>query len=163
MANNVEFDTSHLSFNKEIIMKSNRLFYIGLGCVLSTLLWTLTAAVVSDPPIYPYKDKKEILQVDHLICSEFSLVDANGIEVIAMFNLKGEDPVMVIKDLMVDKANLRLDRHGIKVYNSDNRSIIGIYNIEDIASLWAKNTNGQPTWIMNANSREPIQPPSPKK
>lgn len=143
-------------------MKSNRLFYIGLGCVLSTLLWTLTAAVVSDSPVYPYKGKKEILQVDHLICSEFSLVDENNIESMAMFNLKG-DPVMVIKDLSVDKGHLRLDRHGVKVYNSDNRAIIGIKNIEDIATLWVKNTNGQPTWVIDANSRQPIQFPSPKK
>ena len=144
-------------------MKSNRLFYIGLGCVFSTLFWTLTTAVVSDPPIHPYKDKKEILQVDHLICSEFSLVDKNGIEVIAMFKPVGQDHVMIIKDLSTDKGNLLLDRHGVKVYNSDNRAIIGIKNIEDIATLWAKNTKGQPTWILNANAREPIQPPSPKK
>lgn len=144
-------------------MKSNRLFYIGIGCVLSTLLWTLTAAVVSDPPIHPYKDKKEILQVDHLICSEFSLVDKNGTEVIAMFNLAGEEAVMVMKDLAVDKGHLRLDRHGIKVYNSDNRAIIGIKNIEDIAALWAKNVNGQPTWVIDANARKPIQSPSPKE
>ncbi len=153
-------------------MTSNRMFYIGLGCVLSTLFWTLTSVVVSQTqPIYPYKDKKEILQVDHLICSEFSLVNKDDTEVIGMFNMPERGHVIVIKDLRdasADKdfkGHLTLYGNGLGVFNSNSREIIGLRNIEDGGAFWARNAKGEPTWIVDGNSRKPIQlqQPSPKK
>ena len=155
-------------------MKSNRLFYIGLGCVLSTLFWTITTAVVPDnhpiqQPIYPYKDKKEILQVDHLICSEFSLVNKDGKEVIGMFEMPERGHVIVIKDSpdnVTDegfKGHLTLYGNGLGVFNSNNHLVAAVRNINDGGAFWARNANREPTWIVEANSREPIKLPSPKK
>lgn len=150
-------------------MKSNRMFYIGLGCLFSTLFWTITTAVVPDQPIYPYKDKKEILQVDHLICSEFSLVNEDGKEVIGMFKMPERGHVIVIKDLPDDPANkgfkghLTLYGNGIGVFNSKSDLIAAIRNINDGGAFWARNANAKPTWIVDGNAREPIQLPPPKK
>ena len=144
-------------------MKSNRLFYIGLGCILSTLCWTLTAAVVSDQPIYPYKDKKEILQVDHLICSEFSLVNEEGIEIIGMFKLAEKGHVIAIKEGIGSNAHLILQSDGMRIYNSQKKSVVGIRNVNDAGLLYARNDKAQPTWVIDGNSYEPIQIQPPQK
>ena len=52
-------------------MKSNRLFYIGLGCLFSTLCWTIVMVA---------KDNRNLstLQVDHLICNDIRVLDRDG-------------------------------------------------------------------------------------
>lgn len=151
-------------------MTSNRMFYIGLGCVLSTLFWTLTTVVVSQTqPIYSYKDKKEILQVDHLICSEFSLVNEDDKEVIRMFEKPERGHVIIITDMTDDAADkdfqrrLTLHGRGLEVHNSNNRVIIALRNLGDGGALWARNAKAQPTWAIDANARKPLRPPSPPK
>lgn len=121
-----------------------------------------------EQPIYPYKDKKEILQVDRLICSEFSLVNEDGSEVISMFEMPEKGHVIAIQDRRDhaasegNKGHLTLYADGLGVYNSDNRLVIGLKTIENGGVLWARNANGQPTWIVDSNSRKPIAKPRPK-
>ena len=49
-------------------MKSNRLFYIGLGCLISTLCWTVVMIA---------REERNLshLEVDRLICNELQVLD----------------------------------------------------------------------------------------
>ena len=150
-------------------MKTNRTFYIGLGCLFSTLCWTLTAFVA--PENQPNEQKMKTLKVDHLICSELSIVNENGEEVMAMLNQHPADPsrgpVFTIQDMRYREdgkesmAHLALYRDGLVLYNADNHSIIGLKNATEGGLLWAKNADRKLTWFIDANSRRPF-PINPK-
>ena len=152
-------------------MKSNRMFYIGLGCVFSTLFWTITAFVAQENQ--SNEQKKKTFRVEHLICSEFSLVNENDEEVIAMLNQHPGDPnkgpTFIIQDMRHREdgtesfGHLSLYRDGLALYNSRNASIVGLTNLRDGGLLWAKNAKREATWIVDANARKPIPPPSPKE
>lgn len=152
-------------------MKANRMFYIGLGCVFSTLFWTITAFVAQENQ--SNEQKKKTLRVDHLICSEFSLVNENDEEVMTMLNQHPGDPtkgpVFAIQDMRYTKdgkesmGHLSLYRDGLALYNSSSALIIGLTNVEEGGLLWAKNAKREATWIVDANARQPIPPPPPKK
>ena len=163
-------------------MKSNRMFYIGLGCLFSTLCWTITALV--EPENQPseqnldalYNKEMKALKVERLICSELSIVDENGKEVMVMLNQHPADPsrgpVFSIQDMRhredgkESMAHLALYRDGLVLYNVNNHSIIGLKNATEGGLLWAKNADRKLTWFIDANSRRPfpINPkPTPKK
>ena len=152
-------------------MKTNRMFYIGLGCVFSTLFWTITAFVAQENQ--SSEQKKKTFRVEHLICSEFSLVNENDEEVMVMLNQHPADPnkgpTFVIQDMRHRKdgteslGHLSLYRNGLTLYNSRNASIVGLTNVRDGGLLWAKNAKREATWIVDANARKPIPPPPPKE
>ncbi len=76
----------------------NRLFYIGLGCVLSTLLWTILAAT---PPRVRYLAREseviETLFVGRLYCHELSVLNKDNEEVMAMLDMS-EGATLAIRE-----------------------------------------------------------------
>ena len=152
-------------------MKSNRLFYIGLGCVLSTLCWIITAVVA--PENQSNEQKMKILKVDRLICSELMIVDSNDNVVISMLNQHPGEPnlgaILAIQDMRpnekgeVTRRHLTLYGDGLGIYNANNKTIIALKNLNEGGLLWARNAKNEATWIIDANSRKPIPRPSPKE
>ena len=111
-------------------MKSNRMFYIGLGCVFSTLFWTITAAVVSD--------QKESLEVDTLTCKELRVLDKDGKVGIHAYDRPygdggGSHLWMIFKDNRIlgngtpSEGGLWISDNGLSIHNWQGRRVASLH------------------------------------
>ena len=112
-------------------MKSNRLFYIGLGCLFSTLCWTVFMIVKAEANL-------PNLEVDTLTCKELRVLDKDGKIGIQMYDRPygdggGSDLYMVFKDNRIFKdgtpsqGELRIGHRGLGIYNWSGRGIASIH------------------------------------
>ena len=112
-------------------MTSNRMFYIGLGCLLSTLCWTIVM-------IAREKQNLSNLEVDTLTCKELRVLDKNGKVGILMYDRPygdggGSVLVMSVKDNRIfedgtpSQGELRINSRGLQIYNWSGRSIASIH------------------------------------
>ena len=123
-------------------MKSNRLFYIGLGCLISTLCWTVVMIA---------REERNLshLEVDRLICNELQVLDKDGKVGIHMYDRPygdggGSDLYMIFKDNRIlsdgtpSQVKLWLSPGGLRVDNWKGRSVAGIGLAREGAdgSLW---------------------------
>ena len=148
-------------------MKTHRMFYIGLGCLLSTLCWTITSFVATAND--PYEKEMKELVLERLTCREISIVDENGEEAMAIFEAPDKGYILYIRDIRTsegvesNKTHLTLYANGLGLYNSKNDLVAGIKNHREAGLLWAKNAKGEQTWGVDGNARKPIPDTLPRK
>lgn len=144
-------------------MTSNRMFYIGLGCILSTLFWTLTAAVVSDPPIYPDKDKKETLEVDRIVCKEINVLDSNGKVGIRIYDHHygeggGNTLLMSFKDNrifsngLVSEGELVIHDRGLTIFNAMGDDVLSAHLERYNGFFSAKRYDGSNKFLIDTDN-----------
>ena len=112
-------------------MKSNRMFYIGLGCLFSTLCWTVVTIA---------REERNLsnLEINTLTCKEIRVLDKDGKIGIQMYDRPygdggGSDLYMVFKDNRIFKdgtpsqGELRIGDGGLGIYNSEGRNIASLH------------------------------------
>ena len=112
-------------------MKSNRMFYIGLGCLLSTLCWTVVMIV---------REERNLsnLEVDRLTCKEIRVLDKDGKVGIRMYDRPygdggGSVLVMSVKDNRIFKdgtpsqGELKISSRGLQIDNWSGRGIASMH------------------------------------
>ena len=112
-------------------MKSNRLFYIGLGCLISTFCWTVVMIARDDRNL-------SHLEVDRLICKELQVLDKDGKVGIHMYDRPygdggGSDLWMIFKDNRIlsdgtpSQRELWIGDGGLSIYNWQGKRIASIH------------------------------------
>ena len=143
-------------------MTSNRMFYIGIGCLISTLCWT--AVIIA-------KDEQNLsnLEINRLVCSDIRVLDENGEESI-IINDPDNDPKgsavgyirikdnSIRSDGQVSEGYTRLSPSGLVIVNKNQKSVVSIYaNGGYHGLLTASNNEGDNTWnidtLIPINSR----------
>ena len=112
-------------------MKSNRMFYIGLGCLFSTLCWTVVMIV---------REERNLsnLEVDRLTCKEIRVLDKDGKVGILMYDHQygdggGSILRMSVKDNRIFKdgtpsqGELKISSRGLQIDNWSGRQIASIH------------------------------------
>ena len=112
-------------------MTPNRMFYIGLGCLISTLCWTIVTIA---------KEERNLpnLEVNRLTCKELRVLDKDGKIGIQMYDRPyggggGSDLYMVFKDNRIFKdgtpsqGELMIGDRGLGIYNWSGRRIASIH------------------------------------
>ena len=120
-------------------MTSNRMFYIGLGCLFSTLCWTVLTIA---------KEEQNLsnLEVDRLVCKELRVLDKNGKVGIWMYDRPygdggGSDLVMLVKDNRIfddstpSQGKLRISDSGLSIYNSSGTRVVSAHVERNNGSL----------------------------
>ena len=109
-------------------MKSNRLFYIGLGCLFSTLCWTVFMIVKAEANL-------PNLEVDTLTCKELRVLDSNGKVGISIYDHHygeggGNTLLMSFKDNrifsngLVSEGELVISDRGLHIANAMGRDVL---------------------------------------
>ena len=130
-------------------MKSNRLFYIGLGCLFSTLCWTVIVIARDDRNL-------PNLEVDTLTCKELRVLDKDDKVGIRMYDRPygdGGGSVLVISvtDNQIfdngtpSQGELRITSRGLKIKN---------WEASNIASMHVERGNGTLSLRKRDNSLE---------
>lgn len=112
-------------------MKSNRMFYIGLGCVFSTLCWTVVL-------IAKQEQNLSNLEVNRLTCKELRVLDKDGKVGIHAYDRPygdggGSDLWMVFKDNTIvgdgtpSKGQLMIGPRALHIDNWSGKPIASIY------------------------------------
>lgn len=112
-------------------MTSNRMFYIGLGCLISTLCWTVVVIARDDRNL-------PNLEVDTLTCKELRVLDKDGKVGIHAYDRPygdggGSILVMSVKDNRIFKdstpsqGELRINNRGLGIYNWEGRRIASMH------------------------------------
>lgn len=120
-------------------MTSNRMFYIGLGCLISTLCWNLVVIARDDRNL-------PNLEVDTLTCKELRILDKDGKVGIHAYDRPygdggGSDLYMIFKDNRIlsdgtpSQVKLRIGPGGLRIDNWQGRPVARI-------SLARNGTNG---------------------
>ena len=135
-------------------MTSNRMFYIGLGCLLSTLCWTVFMIVRAERNV-------SNLEVDRLTCSDIRVLNRNGEESI-IINDPDNDPkwsastYIKIKDTRTlqngqkSEGYTQLSPSGLLIVNSDHSPVVSIRaNGGYHGLLTASNNEGDNTWLVD--------------
>ncbi len=139
-------------------MKSNRMFYIGLGCLFSTLCWTIVMVAKDDRNL-------STLQVDHLICNDIRVLDRDGREAIKISERGGLGHVIRIYDNRrlkngeLSKAYLSLGKNKIVLFNAKHEAVVGFSSSNDYGLLWATNQDGRKHWEVNTGAPSLSMPP----
>lgn len=135
-------------------MTSNRMFYIGLGCLFSTLCWTIVTIA---------KEERNLpnLKVNQLICSDIRVLNENGEESI-IINDPDNDPkgsaissirikdTRILKNGQKSEGYTRLGPSGLLIVNSDNNPVVSIRaNGGNHGLLTASNKEGDNRWVVD--------------
>ena len=112
-------------------MKSNRMFYIGIGCLISTLCWT--AVIIA-------KDEQNLsnLEINTLTCKEIRVLDKDGKVGIHAYDRPygdggGSDLWMIFKDNRIlsdgtpSQRELWIGDGGLSIHNWQGRRIASIH------------------------------------
>lgn len=112
-------------------MTSNRMFYIGLGCLFSTLCWTVLTIA---------KEERNLsnLEVNRLTCKELRILDKDGKVGIWAYDRPygdggGSDLWMVFKDNRIlgdgtpSQGQLMIGRRALHIDNWSGKPIASIY------------------------------------
>lgn len=102
-------------------MTPNRMFYIGLGCLISTLCWTIFM-IARD------QQNRSHLEVDTLTCKELRVLDKDNKVGIRMYDRPygdGGGSVLqmsvldnrILKDGKPSQGQLRITSRGLSIYN----------------------------------------------
>lgn len=127
----------------------NRMFYIGLGCIISTLCWTVFMILRAEA-------KLPSLEVDTLTCKELRVLDKDGKVGIHMYDRPygdggGSHLYAVFKDNRIFKdgtpsqGELTITDRGLRIYNWE-----GTY----IASIHVERANGSLSLRKRDRSRD---------
>lgn len=122
-------------------MTSNRMFYIGLGCLISTLCWTIVTIA---------KEERNLpnLEVNRLTCNELRVLDKDGKVGIWAYDRPygdggGSDLWMVFKDNRIlgdgtpSQGQLMIGDRGLHIYNSSGSRVVSAHVERNNGSLSA--------------------------
>ena len=112
-------------------MKSNRMFYIGIGCLIFTLCWTVFV-------IAREKQNLSNLEVNRLVCSKMVVLDKDGKEGLVIGDYKfgdggGSVLRMTVKDNRIfedgtpSQGELKISSRGLQIDNWSGRRIASIH------------------------------------
>ena len=134
-------------------MKSNRLFYIGIGCVFSTLFWTITAAVVSDNP---YNKQMKEFVVERLICRELSVVNEDDEEIMAMLDTP-KGATLIIQKInpldIEDRTHVSLRASSLSFFNTKNTRVVSLDNYDEYGAFMLADKDGYIKWLADSNKK----------
>ena len=112
-------------------MTSNRMFYIGLGCLISTLCWTVIL-------IAKQEQNLPDLEINRLTCKEVRVLDKDGKVGIHIYDRPygdggGSDLWMVFKDNRIlrdgtpSQGQLMIGDRALRIHNWRGKSIASIH------------------------------------
>ena len=124
----------------------NRMFYIGLGCIISTLCWTVFMILRAEA-------KLPSLEVDTLTCKEIRVLDKDGKVGIHAYDRPygdggGSDLWMIFKDNrifennMPSKGELWIGSGGLSIHNSEGRRVASIHVERNNGTLSLRKRDG---------------------
>ena len=120
-------------------MKSNRLFYIGIGCLISTLCWTIFVIAKEETNLSK-------LEVDRIVCKELHVLDKDGKVGILIYDRPygdggGSDLIISVKDNTIfsdgrmSKGEVTINSSRLAIYNSMGLDVVSVHEEVDNGSL----------------------------